>query len=99
MTAINATRRFEDKVVLITGGAGAIGSAAAKRFASEGASLVILDRDGTRAAGLAEELRLGGAAALAIAGDVGSEAEVDNAMKDAVSRFSRIDVLFNNAGI
>lgn len=99
MTAINATRRFEDKVVLITGGAGAIGSAAAKRFASEGASLVILDRDGTRAAGLAEELRLGGAAALAIAGDVGSEAEVDSAVKDAVSHFSRIDVLFNNAGI
>jgi NAD(P)-dependent dehydrogenase (short-subunit alcohol dehydrogenase family) len=99
MNAINATRRFEDKVVLITGGAGAIGSAAARRFASEGASVVILDRDGTRAAGLAEELRLRGAAALAIAGDVGSEAEVEIAMKDAVSHFSRIDVLFNNAGI
>jgi NAD(P)-dependent dehydrogenase (short-subunit alcohol dehydrogenase family) len=92
-------RRFADKVVLVTGGAGAIGSAAARRFAAEGARLVILDRDRDRTAAVVEELKEAGADALAATADVGSEAEVDGAIAQAVGRFGRLDVLFNNAGI
>jgi NAD(P)-dependent dehydrogenase (short-subunit alcohol dehydrogenase family) len=92
-------RRFEDKVVLVTGGAGAIGSAAARRFATEGAHLVILDRDREKAAAFADELRQAGTQALAITADVGSESEVAGAMSEAADRFGRVDVLFNNAGI
>ena len=44
-------RRFADKVVLVTGGAGAIGSAAVCRFAEEGASVAILDRERGRSGG------------------------------------------------
>ena len=66
-------RRFVGKVVLVTGGAGAIGSAAVRRFAGEGARVAILDRDRAGAAALAGELANGGSDALAIAADVGSE--------------------------
>jgi NAD(P)-dependent dehydrogenase (short-subunit alcohol dehydrogenase family) len=91
--------RFADKVVLVTGGAGAIGSAAARRFAAEGARLVILDRDRDRNAALADALSKAGSEVLAVTADVGSEDEVDSAVAAAVARFGRIDVLFNNAGI
>ncbi len=92
-------RRFEDKVVLITGGAGAIGSAAARRFAAEEARLVILDRDRGKATALADDFTRAGSEALAIAADVGSEDDVDGAVAEAVKRFGRLDALFNNAGI
>jgi NAD(P)-dependent dehydrogenase (short-subunit alcohol dehydrogenase family) len=92
-------RRFENKVVLVTGGAGAIGSAAARRFAAEGAHLAVLDRNRDTAATLADDLSKAGKQALAITADVGSESEVDRAVTEAVGHFGRLDVLFNNAGI
>ena len=88
--------RFVDKIVLVTGGAGAIGQAAAKRFLAEGASVAILDQDGERAAKVAAEL---GDKAFAVAADVTEPAAVDTALAAVVEHFGRIDVLFNNAGI
>lgn len=92
-------RRFVGKVVVVTGGAGAIGSASVRRFAAEGASLAILDRDAARAATLAAELEAGGTRALAIGVDVGSETEVEAAIGEVVAKLGGVDVLFNNAGI
>src|SRR5262245_13748632 len=93
-------RRFSDKVVMITGGGGAIGSAAAKQFASEGARIVLVDRDAQRMSQVADEIRQGsGAEVFAATADVAAEADVDGATADAVKRFGHIDVLFNNAGI
>jgi NAD(P)-dependent dehydrogenase (short-subunit alcohol dehydrogenase family) len=91
--------RFVGKVVLVTGGAGAIGSAALRRFAAEGASVAILDRDRAGAEALAAELEAAGTGAFALAGDVGSEADVEAAVASLVAHFGRLDVLFNNAGI
>jgi NAD(P)-dependent dehydrogenase (short-subunit alcohol dehydrogenase family) len=91
--------RFSEKVVLITGGAGAIGSASAHRFAAEGATLVILDREAKAAEALAGGLRALGKNALAVAADVGDQSAVETAVAMAVEAFGRIDVLFNNAGI
>lgn len=90
------TGRFQDKVVLITGGGGAIGSAAARRFAGEGAGVVVIDRDAEAAERVAAAL---GGDALAIAADVGDEGEVAEAVARAAGHRGRIDVLFNNAGI
>src|SRR5271163_191236 len=92
-------RRFGDKVVLITGGGGAIGKAAARRFGTEGAKLVIFDRNRDNAESLIEALRVTGTKALAVVADVGDKADVDSAVDAALQAFGRIDVLFNNAGI
>jgi NAD(P)-dependent dehydrogenase (short-subunit alcohol dehydrogenase family) len=98
MTDLGA-RRFDAKVVLITGGAGAIGKAAARRFGTEGARLIIVDRNRDQAETVVEALRVTGTTALAVAADVGDRAGVDSAVDAALQTFGRIDVLFNNAGI
>lgn len=89
-------QRFADKVVLVTGGAGAIGGAAARRFRDEGARVAVLDRDGTRAEALAGEI---GNGAVALAADVGDETQVEAAVAQAERQFGPLDVVFNNAGI
>jgi NAD(P)-dependent dehydrogenase (short-subunit alcohol dehydrogenase family) len=91
--------RFRGKVALVTGGAGAIGSAAAFRLAEEGAAVVIVDRDGARARAIVVALEASAAEALAVTADVGEPAEVENAVEAALARFGRLDVVFNNAGI
>lgn len=91
--------RFNGKVVLVTGGAGAIGFAACQRFASEGAAIVILDRDAGHTATAIETLRTAGTRALGITADVGDETAVEAAIAEAVATFGTIDVVFNNAGI
>ncbi|PSJ62979.1 SDR family NAD(P)-dependent oxidoreductase [Pseudaminobacter soli (ex Li et al. 2025)] len=88
--------RFENKVVIVTGGAGAIGSAAVRRFLDEGARVAIVDRDGAKAEALVATL---GGRTLAIAADVTDEAEVQRAVDKTVAAFGRLDVVFNNAGI
>jgi len=89
--------RFVDRNVLVTGGAGAIGQAAVRRFLDEGAAgVAILDQNAEQAAALASEL---GDRAFAVAADVTEPAAVDRALAEVVARFGRIDVLFNNAGI
>lgn len=92
-------RRFEGKVVVVTGAAGGIGRATAARLASEGAQLLLVDRD---AAGL-EATRLAldkaGGHALAVAADVTRAAEVERYVAAATERFGGVDALFNNAGV
>jgi NAD(P)-dependent dehydrogenase (short-subunit alcohol dehydrogenase family) len=92
-------RRFEDRVALITGGGGAIGGAAARRFADEGARVVVVDREAATAEATAGSLRAAGAEAISAVADVGEPSDVDAAVASAVSRFGRLDVVFNNAGI
>ena len=86
-----------DKVVLITGSSGGIGSAIARGFAAEGAKLVLHYRHGrARAAALQREL--GAAAAITVRADLTREAEVERLFALAVKRFGRVDTLVANAG-
>jgi len=87
--------RFHGKIVLVTGAGHGIGRAVAERFAAEGASVVVNDLDQARAEEVASAL---GEAALPIAADVSSKAQVDALFDRALSRFGRLDVLVNNAG-
>lgn len=91
--------RFEDKVVLVTGAASGIGAASARRFAAEGAALVLGDVNEEGLATLRKELLAAGGRAVAAATDVADMAQVDALFALAVSDYGRLDVVFNNAGI
>lgn len=86
--------RFEGKVALITGGAGGLGGATARRLASEGATVVITDVARTAGEQLAGEI--GGSF---LQHDVSSEAEWQTITQTALDIAGRIDVLVNTAGI
>ncbi len=88
--------RLEGKVALITGAAGGIGAAAARRFAQEGALLLLTDRAQAGADGIAGEL---GEGASFRAHDVTSEADWQYVSDWAIETHGRIDVLLNNAGV
>ena len=87
--------RLPGKVAVITGGASGIGEATVRLFVAEGASVVIADVQEERGRRLAGEL---GARAAYVHADVSREADVSGAIAEAVRRFGRLDVLFNNAG-
>ncbi|MDP3058501.1 MAG: 3-oxoacyl-[acyl-carrier-protein] reductase [bacterium] len=91
---------MELKVALVTGGAGAIGSAVCKELAQNGFSVVVhYIGDSTPALSLVEELKAQGAEAYALAADVCREEEVETLIAEVVSKYGRLDVLVNNAGI
>jgi meso-butanediol dehydrogenase/(S,S)-butanediol dehydrogenase/diacetyl reductase len=80
--------------VLITGAAGGIGTATARRLAADGAQLLLADMNGAAAATLAKEL---GQASVQV--DVTRAADIKRMVDMAYERWGRLDVLFNNAGI
>ena len=86
--------RIEGKVAVVTGGCSGIGLATVRRFAQEGAKVVIADLNDDLGAQLAEEL--GGTY---VHCNVADKAEVDNLFKVAFDTYGRIDIAFNNAGI
>jgi dihydroanticapsin dehydrogenase len=86
-------------VAIITGGAGAIGRATARRFAEEGASVAVADRDGEAAAGVARELEGAGGKALGLEVDVSADDSVAALVRTVDQRFGRIDILFTCAGV
>lgn len=88
--------RFAGKVVVITGAASGIGEGAARRFAAEGAKLVLGDKDAAGLKHLAADL--GGEVAVH-ATDVASLAECEALVDAAIQRFGAIDVLVNDAGV
>ncbi len=87
---------FDDKVALVTGGAGGIGSATVRQLAAGGAAVAIADRDGDRATALASEL---GGSSFGIAVDISDEAAVEQCAASIVDRFGKIDLHVLNAGI
>jgi len=90
--------RFQDKIVIVTGAGGGIGLATARRFASEGARVVIAEFDEAKGSAAEQELRAAGADALALRCDVASEADVTRVVDTAFERHGRLDVIVNNAG-
>ena len=95
--------RFSGKRILVTGGASGIGEATARRFLSEGADVVIMDRSGDNLAAakarLDPEVQGSNVELVLEEGDVASSEDVDRVVGGAVHRFGGIDVLVSNAGI
>lgn len=90
---------FTGKVVVITGGSGGIGSAAAKIFAENGAKLVLVGTSIEKTEQKARDLGLKDGDYLALAADVSKENDVKAYVDASMERFGRIDVFFNNAGV
>jgi NAD(P)-dependent dehydrogenase (short-subunit alcohol dehydrogenase family) len=90
--------RLENKVAIVTGGAKGIGLAIARRFATEGARIVVADVDEDAGSRAVEELGALGAVRF-VRCDVGDRAEVENLVASTVSAWGSVDVLANNAGI
>ena len=90
---------FENKVVLITGGATGIGSVAALEFASRGAKIAIADQNETAGEATAEEVKAAGGEAIFIDTDVSDAKNVARMVKKCVADFGQIDCAINNAGV
>jgi len=89
--------RLKDKVALVTGAASGIGEATAKRLASEGAAVVVVDWNQEGAMRVAGEIRGAGNNAEALHANVGNPPEIEDMIRFAVERFGHLDILHNNA--
>jgi NAD(P)-dependent dehydrogenase (short-subunit alcohol dehydrogenase family) len=90
------SKRFEGKVVVITGGNSGIGLATAKLFHDEGAKVAISGRDQKT---LDEAVKIIGAGTLAVKADVAKLADIDSFYSQAAAKFGKFDVIFANAGV
>jgi NAD(P)-dependent dehydrogenase (short-subunit alcohol dehydrogenase family) len=87
--------KVKGKVCVVTGAAGGIGEAIARRYAKEGAKgVVVADMDQARVDKVAKEI--GG---LAVSGDIGQEGQVKRLIEEAEKKYGQVDVFFSNAGI
>jgi NAD(P)-dependent dehydrogenase (short-subunit alcohol dehydrogenase family) len=92
-------RRFDSRVVLISGATSGIGAATARRFAEEGAKVVCVGRNSERGTSLIKEIESKSGDAYFIKSDVKRADEVKNAVKETIDAYGRLHVLFNNAGV
>ena len=90
---------FTDKVALVTGGTSGIGRATAIAFAREGAKVVLSGRREKEGNEVVATIRKNGGEATFVQTDVANEAAVEKLVAQTVSKYGKLDVAFNNAGI
>ncbi|XP_042506525.1 short-chain dehydrogenase reductase 2a-like isoform X2 [Macadamia integrifolia] len=88
--------RLEGKVAIVTGGAGGIGEATVRLFTRHGAKVVIADVEDSLGTALANSLS---PSVTFVHCDVSIEDEIENLVNSTISRYGRLDILFNNAGV
>ena len=98
MTGEGLVSKMKDKICVVTGGAGSIGLASAKLFASEGGNVMLVDRDPSALAKAAKDFPAPDKVDT-FAADVADAHATKNYLNATVSRFGRIDVIFSNAGM
>ena len=89
--------RLQGRVAIVTAAGSGIGRACAKRFAAEGAHVVVNDRDAAAAGAVVREIAAAGGRASAFVADVSSSERVTAMIQETASRHGRLDVLVNNA--
>lgn len=90
---------FANKSLLVTGASRGIGAAIARHFAANGATVVMLARNGQALSDLASGIAREGGRAIAVEGDVSRFADVARAVRLGVEQFGKLDILVNNAGV
>jgi meso-butanediol dehydrogenase / (S,S)-butanediol dehydrogenase / diacetyl reductase len=91
--------RVQDRVVIVTGGAGGIGAAACRAIAVEGGKVVVADLDTEAARAVAQSIVADGGTAESVGVDVTDRSQVQAMIQKAVDTFGELNVIFNNAGI
>jgi 3-oxoacyl-[acyl-carrier protein] reductase len=91
--------RLKDKVAIVTGAGSGFGEAIARRFAQEGARVVVNDVAADSAQRVAREISADGGEASAHVADVSKDAQVAGLVQAALARFGRLDIIVNNAGV
>jgi 3(or 17)beta-hydroxysteroid dehydrogenase len=91
--------RLADKVAIITGAASGMGAATARRFAKEGAKVVVADMLQEDGQAVADGIRAAGGTAMFLALNVTEEAAWAGVVAETVRAYGRLDILVNNAGI
>jgi NAD(P)-dependent dehydrogenase (short-subunit alcohol dehydrogenase family) len=91
--------RLRGKVALITGAGAGMGREAAVLFAEEGGKIVVADIDQAAAAETVKKVEAAGGQAVAVAGDVALEADVQRMIGEGVKKFGALHILYNNAGV
>ncbi|RVG82489.1 SDR family NAD(P)-dependent oxidoreductase [Sinorhizobium meliloti] len=91
--------RFKDKIVIVTGAAGGIGSAISARFAAEGAKVIVTDMNGEGAEATVAQIVAEGGRARALFSDISTAEGCRAIIENVFASEGRIDVLCNNAGI
>jgi NAD(P)-dependent dehydrogenase (short-subunit alcohol dehydrogenase family) len=90
---------LESKSAVITGAGGGVGRTSARRFAEEGARVVVVDLDLDGAKETVQLIEERGGTAVAVGADVSKHDDVVAAIRTAVDSFGRLDIMFNNVGI
>lgn len=93
------TKEFEGKVAIVTGAGQGMGRAVAERLAAAGALVSVNDIDADSAQRTVSVLQKGGAEAVAVPGSVTSTQQVSDMLEMTLSRFGRVHILINNAGV
>jgi len=90
--------RLDHKIAIVTGGASGFGAGIARRFAEEGARIVVNDVNAPGAQAVAAAINAAGGRAAAFAGDVSKDQDVDRLVRFALAEFGGLNVIVNNAG-
>ncbi len=92
-------KQLQDKVAIITGGGTGIGEAICRKFAREGARVVVNGLPGDPIEDVVSAILDEGGEAVAFAGDISDEKNAEQCVNTAIKKFGQLDVLINNAGV
>ncbi|WP_366655866.1 SDR family oxidoreductase [Fodinicurvata sp. EGI_FJ10296] len=90
--------RLKDKVAIVTGGGGGFGEGIARRYADEGARVVVADINGDAAGRVAADIAAKGGTSVAVTANVAVSADVERMIDETLAAFGGLDIVVNNAG-